>query len=154
MFELQTPWFELVIRCAILYVFVLTILRLTNREGGQISPVDQVVLFTIGDLIATAATKNDDSLLAAFIAMGTFVTLTYAVNALAYRFKQVGRALDGAPIVLVHNGEIKWDNMNKEKINKDELMSAIRQSGQASISDVHVAMLETNGSISVISKPI
>ncbi len=152
MFELQTPWYELVIRCTLLYCFILAVLRLANREGGQISPVDQVVLFTIGDLIATAAIKSDDSLAAAFIAMGTFVCLTFAVNSLAYRFKPVARALDGAPIVLVHNGEIKWENMNKEKITKDELMESVRKSGQVSIADVHVAMLEINGTISVISK--
>ncbi len=152
MFELQTPWHELVLRCILLYVFVLAVLRLANREGGQISPVDQVVLFTIGDLIATAAIKSDDSLSAAFIAMGTFVILTYLVNTFAFRFKPVARVLDGAPIVLIHNGEIKWQNMKKEKITKDELMEAVRQSGQLSIADVHVAMLEINGSISVISK--
>lgn len=152
MFELQLPWHELVIRCAVLYCFILLILRLSNREGGEISPVDQVILFTLGDLIASAAVKSDDSLSAAIIAMGTFVGMSYMVNVLSHRFKPVARALDGVPTILVHNGEIKWDNMKKEKITKDELMEAIRASGYASIGGIHVAMLETNGSISVIGR--
>lgn len=152
MFELQTPWYELVIRCTLLYCFILTILRLANREGGQLSPVDQVVLFTVGDLIASAAIKNDDSLVAAFIAMSVFVGMSYLVNTLSYRFKPVAKALQGAPLVLVHNGEIKWDNMEKEKISKNELMESIRAAGHASIVNVQVAMLEANGTISVISR--
>lgn len=153
MFELQTPWHELVLRCALLYCFILTILRIANREGGQLSPVDQVVLFTVGDLIASAAIKNDDSLVAAFIAMSVFVGMSYIVNSLSYRFKPMAKALQGAPLVLVHNGEIKWENMEKEKISKGELMESIRSAGHLSIANVQVAMLETNGTISVISKP-
>ncbi|MBA3856936.1 MAG: hypothetical protein C0507_08530 [Cyanobacteria bacterium PR.3.49] len=153
MFELHLPWHELVIRSAMLYGFVLFILRLANREGGTISPVDQVVLITVGDLVATAAVKNDDSLTAAFIAVATFVAIGWLVNIVAYRYKPVARALDGAPLVLVHNGEVKWDNMNKEKITMDELMQSVRLAGHASVSEIHVAMLEINGTISVISRP-
>jgi uncharacterized membrane protein YcaP (DUF421 family) len=153
MFELQTPLPELVLRCTLLYCFILAILRLANREGGQLSPVDQVVLFTVGDLIATAAIKNDDSLVAAFIAMSVFVGMSYVVNSLSYKFKPIAKTLQGAPLVLVHNGEIKWDNMEKEKISKNELMESIRAAGHLSVANVHVAMLEANGTISVISKP-
>ncbi|PZM83990.1 MAG: hypothetical protein DKT66_04940 [Candidatus Melainabacteria bacterium] len=153
MFELQTPWHELVLRCTLLFCFILTILRIANREGGQLSPVDQVVLFTVGDLIASAAIKNDDSLVAAFIAMSVFVGMSYIVNTLSYKFKPVAKALQGAPLVLVHNGEIKWENMEKEKISKGELMESVRSAGHLSLANVQVAMLETNGTISVISKP-
>jgi uncharacterized membrane protein YcaP (DUF421 family) len=153
MFELQLPWQELVVRCALLYAFVLFVLRLSNREGGTISPVDQVVLITVGDLVATAAVKNDDSLTAAFIAVATFVSIGWLVNTLIYKYKPIARVLDGAPLVLVHNGEVKWENMNKEKITMDELMEAVRSAGHASIGEIHVAMLEINGTISVISRP-
>jgi len=152
MFELQISWHELVMRSALLYGFILFIRRLSNREGGQISPVDQVVLITIGDLVASAAVKNDDSLTAAFIAVATFVGVGWMVNALIYKYKPLAKALEGAPLVLVHNGDVKWDNMKKEKVTMDELMEAVRSAGHASIADIHVAMLEINGTISVISR--
>jgi uncharacterized membrane protein YcaP (DUF421 family) len=84
--------------------------------------------------------------------MSVFVGMSYLVNTLSYRFKPVAKALQGAPLVLVHNGEIKWDNMEKEKISKNELMESIRAAGHASIVNVQVAMLEANGTISVISR--
>lgn len=152
MFELQMPWYELIFRSTILYGFILLILRLTNREGGQISAIDQVVLFTIGDLIASAAVKNDDSLSAALIAMTTFVAMSYIVNFLTFKSKKLERVVEGGPCLLVHNGEILWRNMRKEMITKEELMSAIRQSGGLSIANIHVAMVEANGTISVINK--
>ncbi len=152
MFELQIPWHELVFRCILLYGFILMILRLTNREGGQISAIDQVVLFTIGDLIAAAAVKSDDSISAAFLAMSTFVGMSYLVKFLTFRSKKLERVVEGGPCVLVHNGEILWKNMRQELITKEELMSAIRLSGSLSIANIHVAMVEPNGTISVIKR--
>lgn len=152
MFELQIPWYELVFRSTLLYAFILLILRMTNREGGQTSAIDQVVLFTIGDLIASAAIKNDDSLTAAFIAMSTFVGMSYLVNYLKFKSRKLERIVEGGPCVLVHNGKINWENMGKEMITIKELMTAVRQAGSVSIANIHVAIVEANGTISVVEK--
>ncbi len=152
MWELKESWLELVMRSSFLFVMVLLLLRLRNRGGGQISPLDQVVLFSIGDLIAGAAIKSDDSLLAALIAATTFVTLRESLNYLSFKNKSVSNVLEGTPKILAHNGNILWDNMRDERINEKELLEAVRQAGIVSLANVHAAILETNGQISVIEK--
>lgn len=150
MFELKEFWLDLVIRSAILYMAILIILRLRNRAGGQLSPIDQVTLIMLGELAANAATKSDDSVSAAMISMATFVGLSALMNFIAFKSKVGSRIIEGVPRVIVHNGKVNKEGMAEEGINQQELMEAVREAGLASIAQVRVAMVETNGKISVV----
>ncbi len=152
MFELKESWTELVLRSTLLFAFLLIVLRFRNRTGGELSSFDQVILITLGNLVAAAALKSDDSVLAAIISIATFVILSGLINKISYHSRTGSRILEGAPRVLVHNGIIIRESMSNEQINEMELMEAVRTAGIASISDVHVAILETNGQISVVKK--
>jgi uncharacterized membrane protein YcaP (DUF421 family) len=59
------------------------------------------------------------------------------------------RFVEGRPQVLIHNGKVYRDIMEHERVTQDELEAAIRRGGCASIDDVHFAILENNGQISV-----
>jgi uncharacterized membrane protein YcaP (DUF421 family) len=61
----------------------------------------------------------------------------------------IGRFVEGRPQVIVHNGHVYRDVMHNERLTQDELDAAIRLAGCASIHDVHFAILENNGQISV-----
>ena len=150
MFELKEFWFDLVVRSAILYIVVLVVLRLRNRAGGQLSPVDQVTLIMLGDIAANATTRSDDSVSAAVIAMCTLAGLSMMMNYMAFKSKTASKLLEGLPRIIVHNGKVNEDGMAKEGVNRHELMEALREAGVASISQVRVAMVETNGKISVV----
>ncbi|MBA3858205.1 MAG: hypothetical protein C0507_14970 [Cyanobacteria bacterium PR.3.49] len=119
MWELKAFWLEIVMRSTILFVLVL--FRLRNRVGSEISPIDQVVLITVGNLTAAAAIKSDDSMSAAAIAITTFMGLTILMNYLAYKTKIASDLIEGVPKVLVHNGKISWENMKSELLETLEL---------------------------------
>ncbi len=153
MWELTVPWWEIVLRSFLLSLFILILLRLTNRGGGEISGTDLVVLFTLGNLAASAAMKSDDSLTAAIISMSTFVATSTVINFLSYRIKFVDHVLEGDPKVLIHNGKVNQKTLAEEQLSHEDVMRAIRESGCLSIARVHVAMVETNGKISVIARP-
>jgi len=57
--------------------------------------------------------------------------------------------IEGRPQVLIHNGKLDEQMMRKEKITHHELMSSLRAAGCASTLDVHFAILENNGHITV-----
>jgi uncharacterized membrane protein YcaP (DUF421 family) len=69
--------------------------------------------------------------------------------AMPCKIPRIGRFVEGRPQVIVHNGRVYRDVMESERLTQDELDAAVRLAGCASIHDVHFAILENNGQISV-----
>ena len=92
---------------------------------------------------------GDNTVLGGVISATTLVAANWLLSYLTYRSKRLQRAVEGRPEVLIHNGHIYRDVMEREKLTQSELDAALRQSGCGSVSDVHFAVLENNGQISV-----
>jgi uncharacterized membrane protein YcaP (DUF421 family) len=71
------------------------------------------------------------------------------VSYATYRNKGLARLVEGRPQIIIHNGHVFRDVMQREKLTQSELEAALRQAGCASAVDVHFAILENNGKISV-----
>jgi len=80
------------------------------------------------------------------------VLLNYAAGLLTYRSKRLESLFEGRPEVLVHNGKVFTDVMEREKLTHHELNAALREAGCACVEQVHYAILENNGTISVQPK--
>src|SRR6266550_1760138 len=75
-FGLTTPWWEIILRTAVVYVVVLVLLRAAGkRELGQMSPVDLVVILVISNAVQNAMTGGDNSLVGGVIAATTLVAV-------------------------------------------------------------------------------
>jgi uncharacterized membrane protein YcaP (DUF421 family) len=83
----------------------------------------------------------------------TLVSLNWLLGYATYRSKKLGRFVEGRPQVIIHNGHVYRDVMERERLTQDELDAAVRLAGCASIRDVHFAILENNGQISVRLRP-
>src|SRR2546425_9565822 len=80
-FGMTTPWWEIILRTAVVYVTVLVLLRAAGkRELGQMSPVDLVVILVIANAVQNAMTGGDHSLIGGLIPAATPVTLNNAVS--------------------------------------------------------------------------
>lgn len=152
MWELKAQWLELIIRSAILYGTMLFLFRLSKRQSGELSPMDIVVLTTVGNLAASAALKSDDSVSAAMIAIATFIVLGIISEFLTGKSRLARRVLEGSPTLLVHNGKFLKDGMRKENVSESDILESVRAAGLASVLQVHAAVIETNGKISIIEK--
>jgi uncharacterized membrane protein YcaP (DUF421 family) len=152
MWELTVPWWEVVIRSTILSLFTLLVIRLSNRGGGELTGTDLVLMITLGDLAANAALKSDSSVSAAVISMVSFVSVSAALNFFGSKSKIFDRMLEGSPRILIHNGKINEETCKRERLSKQDVMRAVRNGGCASIASVHIAIVETNGKISVIAR--
>jgi uncharacterized membrane protein YcaP (DUF421 family) len=60
--------------------------------------------------------------------------------------------VEGRPDVLIHDGKLFPQTLERAKLTRHEVMAALREAGCASVEDVRAAFLENDGSISVISK--
>lgn len=153
MFGLTTPWWEIILRTAVVYVVVLVLLRVAGkRELGQMSPVDLVVILVIANAVQNAMTGGDNSLIGGVIAATTLVAINTLFAKVAHRVPYLEHLFESQPTQLIKAGKLIKSNLERENVEFDELMMAAREHGIEDIAKVDSAYLERDGSISIIPK--
>jgi len=151
MFGLGTNGWEIVARTAIVYLALLVGLRLAGkRELGQMTPFDLVVILLIANAVQNAMVGPDTSVTGGLIAAAALIAINYGVAAARQRLPGLRRTVEGAPTLLISDGRFIPENLRREGLDEDEVMMAIREHGVASVEDVRLAVLETDGSISIV----
>ena len=153
MWNIAVPWWELVLRCAVVYVFMIVLLRVSGkRQVGQLAPFDLVLLLVLSNSVQNSMNAGDNSLLGGLISAATLVGLNYLVGTATYRSKKLEGMIEGRPQVLIHNGRIFEEVMKQAQLTHHELNAALRGAGCASASEAHMAILENTGAISVVPR--
>jgi uncharacterized membrane protein YcaP (DUF421 family) len=153
MLTLAVPWWELVLRSAVVFGVLLLLLRLTGkRQVGQLAPNDLVLLLILSNAVQNSMNAGDNSLVGGLISATTLVGLNLALNRLVVKHRRIERLLEGRPQILVRDGNVYEAALADAGITHDELGGALRQNGCADAREVHLAILETNGSISVLKR--
>jgi uncharacterized membrane protein YcaP (DUF421 family) len=151
MFNVAIPLWEVVLRAVVVYVFLLVLLRLTGkRQIGQLAPFDLVLLLVLSNAVQNSMNGGDNSLVGGLLSAGTLVALNYGVGNAIFRNKTLEALVEGRPQVVIHNGRVFEDVMRKAKLTHHELSAALRQAGCSRVGDVQAAILENNGSVSVV----
>ena len=150
MFNLAVPWWELVIRGLIVYLFLIALLRLTGkRQIGEFSPLDLILLLILSNAVQNSMSAGDNSLIGGLISATTLVGINYLVNLLMFKNKKFEAILEGGPQVLISQGKIFEEVMNDAKLTRLELDSTLRLAGYFELKKVKLAILENNGRVSV-----
>jgi uncharacterized membrane protein YcaP (DUF421 family) len=150
MFNMTVPWWELIVRSLLVYLFILVILRITGkRQVGQLAPFDLVLLLVLSNAVQNSMNGGDNSLVGGLISATTLIALNYFVGILTFRSKKMEALIEGRPEVLIHNGKVFEEVLARAQMTRHELNAALRQSGCTCPEEVHTAILENNGSISV-----
>lgn len=142
---------QVIVRTAIVYLFLVLILRLSGkREVGQMTILELIVILLISDAVQNAMVGADTTLLGGGVAVLTLLGLDYGLSVLTGRSRRLGRAIEGEPRLLVRNGRLLPRALREEKIEPEKVRAAVRAQGLARVEDVRLAVLETDGSISVV----
>lgn len=153
MWHIAVPWWELVVRSVVVYAFLIVLLRVTGkRQVGQLAPFDLVLLLVLSNAVQNSMNAGDNSLIGGLIAASTLIALNYVVAMLTYRSKRIEALVEGRPQLLIHNGRLIAAALNEARMTNHELNAALRQAGCSSVEEVHYAVLENNGSVSVVAK--
>ena len=153
MFYLGLPLAEKVIRPVLVYVFLIVGLRVAGkRELAQLNPFDLVVLLTLSNAVQNAIIGDDNSVTGGVIGASTLLAVNYLVVRFLYSHERLEALVEGAPDVLIHNGEIHTANCRRELITHTELAAAAHRQGLASLDEVETAILESGGTISFLAK--
>ncbi|MDF2734266.1 MAG: transrane protein YrbG [Chloroflexota bacterium] len=144
---------EVVLRTAIVYVFVVLALRVSGkREVGQMSVLELVVILVISDAVQNSMVGENTTLWGGLIAVVTLLAMDFGLKAVAKRSKTLSKAIEGEPRLLVRDGRLLARAIKEEGLETEEVRAAIRSHGLVGPEDVRLAVLETDGSISVIPR--
>lgn len=150
MFHLGVPAWELVVRSIVIYGVLLAALRVFGkREVGQFTLYDLVLVLLVANAVQPAMTGPDSSMLGGVIIIAALV----AANLVVARLDRIGifhRFFTASPTLIVRDGAYLEDQMRKEGVDDEEVDMAIREHGFKSVKDVSMAVLEPDGSISVV----
>ncbi len=151
MFNLAIPAWHIIIRTLVIYLAVFIGLRLTGkRELGQMTVFDLVVILLIANAVQNAMVGPDVSLTGGVIAAGVLLAANWVVAQLRLRSPHWGKLLEGTPTVLIKDGTFVDSNLRKEGVERSELEMVMREHGVESAHDVRLAVLETDGTISIV----
>jgi uncharacterized membrane protein YcaP (DUF421 family) len=135
------------------YAVLLLLLRVMGkREIGSLSPFDLVVTIMIAELAALPMENPDITLLDAMVPILTLTVAEITVSYITLKSEAVRLLLTGTPSIIIRGGEIIESEMRRIRYNLSDLMLQLRLKGVSNIADVEVAILETNGELSVILK--
>jgi uncharacterized membrane protein YcaP (DUF421 family) len=144
------PW-EVALRTAFIYVFILLLFRLVGRkELSRYSTFNMAVLFLISVATRQTFVDDDPSLTSAMVALGTLFGLDYLLSWLVFRSRRLANLLEGPVRQLVKDGAPVTRQLIHCRITKAELEAELRRNGHKSLAEVEAAFLERSGRITFI----
>ncbi len=153
MFNLSVSFWELILRSTMVYVFLVILLRISGkRQIGQMAPFDLVLLLVLSNAVQNSMNGGDNSLVGGLISATTLIVLNHALSFITFRSKRVEALVEGKPEVLIHNGKLYEHGLQSGGVTRHELNAALRKAGCACVEEVHYAVLENDGQISVVAK--
>lgn len=147
------PLLETFLRGTGVYLALFAMLRFfLKREAAQIGVTDLLVVVLLADATQNAMAPDYQSITDGLLLVAVIIGWSYALDLLSFRFPLMNRLIKPGKLLLVRNGVALRRNMERELITDDELATALRQRGIADIREVSQAWMESDGSITAISR--
>lgn len=145
---------ESVVRCILLYLAVILAVRIMGkRQIGELQPSELVITIMISELAALPLQDMNFPLLLGLVPMFFLVSLELIMSFITLKSIRLRSFFYGQPIVLIREGKIQRKELLRTRVSVEDIMEAMRGNGILKIEDIHTAVLETNGTVSVIPKP-
>jgi uncharacterized membrane protein YcaP (DUF421 family) len=143
-----------VLRAIAIYAILMVIFRVAGKRSmAEVTPFDFVLLLIFSEALQSALVDKDSSLTIAMIVIITLVTLNIAMSLVKQRSFYIERLLEGVPIVVVEDGKLLKDRMDRARIDESDILEAARLSqGIDSLDQIRSAVLERSGGISIMPK--
>ena len=144
---------DLVIRAVVINVVLFVLLRMSgNRQFSELTAFDAVLLLIISEATQQALLGDEDfSITAAIVIVVSLISVDILFSLGKRYSKRIDLLLEGVPVLLMENGQLIVRNMNRERVDEEDILAAAREKhGLESLEDVKHAILERNGTISII----
>lgn len=137
---------------AVVYVFIVISIRLFGKtEIAQLSVIDLVFIMLLSNAVQNAMVGPDATLIGGLVAATTLFLMNIAFKRALYYFPRFNRLVQGSPLTLIRHGHIYDRALSQAMMTQEELMEALREHGALHLEDVDLAILEVDGTISVLT---
>lgn len=145
---------DLIIRAIFIYLFILVVFRMAGKRAlSQMTTVDFVLLLVVGEATQQALISDDNSLTGAMLVIGTLVIMDVLFARFSKWWDLFDKITNGVPVIIMENGKLIKNRMDKETIEMDDILEAARRTqGLEDLDQVKYAVLEKDGQISIIPK--
>lgn len=145
---------NLVIRCVIIYVVVIAMVRLMGkRQIGELQPSELVITILISDVASMPLQNMEMPLISTVTSLLVLVMFEVLLSVISIKSRKARKLLQGNSVMIIKNGKLIESSLRLIRYSIDDLMEALRLKDVFDISQVQYAYIETNGSISVELKP-
>jgi uncharacterized membrane protein YcaP (DUF421 family) len=144
------PLLEVFIRGSVVYLALFLYFRVLRREAGGIGISDVLVIVLIADASQNAMAGEYHSITEGLLLVATIGFWDFVLDWLGFRYPLFERLVRPAPLLLVRHGRLMRQNMKKEMITEEELLSLLREQGVDDPRRVRRCYLEGDGHLSVI----
>src|ERR1044071_2645043 len=148
--ELAFPWWQFVARGVAVYIFLMVLLRMTGkRQVGQLAPFDLVLLLVLSNAVQNAMNGGGNSVTGGIVSAKTLIVVNGVIGRLTFKSKKLELIIEGRPDILIHNGKVFTDVLERQLLTHHELNAALRAAVCSCPKEVHYAILKNTGEITV-----
>jgi uncharacterized membrane protein YcaP (DUF421 family) len=134
----------------ILAVCVIGLRLLGKHQMAQMNIYDLAMIMALANAVQNAMTKGTGDLTVGFACAGILLLAGKVLSLVFRNAPRIEQQFAGIPTVLIMNGDVVRDHCRREGVSRDQLRTAVREHGITSLQDVRMAVLEVDGSISVV----
>lgn len=133
------------------YLSLIVLLRVSGKRTlSKLNAFDFVVTVSLGSTLATILLSKDVPLLEGVLALAVLIFSQFAITKLSVLSPRFARIVKSSPRLLVYRGEMIRDAMREERVTEEEVYTAVRAHGHASLAEVEALVLETDSSLNVV----
>ena len=152
MLEMSLPWWEFIVRGAVVFCTLLLLVRVSGRRTvGQFTPFDLLVVMLLSEAVSNSLTGGDQSIVGGLIIAATLVGLNVLAAFLTSRSKAMSDLLDGSPVLIGRDGKIFQKILKKCRLSDTEVTEALHEA-DCKLEEMAYAFLEADGNITIQKK--
>ena len=137
------------------YLALVLLLRISGKRTlTKLNVFDFVFVVALGSTLAATILSNDTTLADGLTAFVVLIGLQVVLSLLCVYSHRVDAVINGEPSLLLHRGNFLDETMKRERVTKEEVLAALRNNGVKTYNDVDSVVLETDGTFSIVWRPV
>lgn len=150
----EVNFWEMILRTTISFASLLFLARLLGKKQlSQLTFFHYITGITIGSIAAEIASQKETPFIDGLISLIWWSILTMLMSYISLKSSKARILFDDEPTILIKDGKLSVKSLKSTRMHMDDLLMMLREQSIFSIQDVHYAVLETNGELSVFKKP-
>lgn len=143
----------LVIRTAIMFIVVSVSVRIMGKRTiGELQASELVIVLIISDIAAIPMQSMEVPLISGIIPVALLTAFEVITSVLIMKSPVFGRLVCGRPMLVINKGVVDQKAMKELRLTCEDLFEGLRKSGVFDIETVEYALMETDGTLSVLKR--